>query len=676
MRNIYYEITDRGLSFKISQISAKSPLAPGKAFDVEFLKAERVRLSNNLRNAGYYKFQKEYIYFEVDSTSGNDSLDIYVKISNPVNDTVHHLFALRKIYVYPNAEIDYVEGFVPDYAIHFVDSSNISNNSKKKTLAQYVKNNPNPTDSAMVKRRDNKEMSDEELLKYFVEKDSSKYKQFYITKNGNLKRIQSQKLRSDYYLINSKNNYNPKTIGNNIFVNPKTYYSDSLIQKTVVAFSSVGMFKYVNVQAIEDWDTTAYLQYLDLLIRLDPLPTKTIGYEINASTTNDYLLGNSLNINYLQRNLLHNLDIFKVFVKGGIETQLGGDQAFINTSELSAGIGLSLPRFMWPFPVDVAKRYYPKTDLNLNFNYIQQVQDFTLYNTSFEYAITVFETTKRAKAQKQHILRAPIPTINIVKVPEISDEFLLELNQNPLLKQSFEEVVIVGYGYTFIRNTQPTGIHKYDTYLRSSIEFNMPFSDFVKVDGDYRFYWNITKGSKLVARSAVGWEYPFNKNNIGFGNTEVIPYVKQFFTGGAYSLRAFSVRKIGPGGFVKYDTTTSARLDQVADIKLEFNLEYRFKIFGPMKGAVFCDVGNIFTLKEDPFRPHSEFRFDLLGVGPGIGLRFDFTYVVIRLDAAYPTYDPALDGPYGDEYRDYYNDLGFDIPEKKIVYNLAIGYPF
>ncbi|MFI5171358.1 MAG: BamA/TamA family outer membrane protein [Chitinophagales bacterium] len=693
MRNIYYEITDKGLINKINLIPVKSQLAPGKPFDVDLLKAERLRITNNLRNVGYYKFQKEYIYFEVDSTSGQDSLDIFVKVSNPVNDTVHHIFSIRNIYVYPNAELDYKEGVVPDYAIHYIDSSSIKNQSKTKVLAKYLNTNNKTVrrksvfkkdknirysqqDSIIIRQWTNNKMNDDELLKYFVAKDSSSYKQFFIGKTGKLRRIEHQKLRSDYYLINSKNSYNPQSIANNIFINPKVYYSDSLIQKTVVSFSTVGMFKYVSVQALEDWDTTSYLQYLDLLIRMDPIPVRTVGYELNASTTSDYLFGNSVTINYLHRNLFRNLDLFKVNLKGGIETQLGGDVAFINTSEFNAGIGSSIPRFMWPFPFEVPKRYYPKTDLNLNFNYIKQIHDFTLYNTSFEYAVTIFETSKRSKAQKQHILKAPIPTINIVKVPEISDEFQEELNQNPLLRQSFEEVVIVGYGYTFIRNTQPTGIHKRDTYLRATLELNAPFSDFGKLDADYRFYWNLNKANKIVARTAGGIAYPFNSNSSKIFDTEVIPYVKQFFTGGAYSLRAFSVRKLGPGAFVFYDTASGLRVDQVADMKLEFNLEYRFDIFGPMKGALFCDAGNVFTLKEDPYRLHSQFSINSIALGPGFGLRFDFAYVVVRLDAAYPAYDPALDGPYAEEYKLYYESIGFEIPEKKIVYSLAIGYPF
>jgi outer membrane protein insertion porin family len=121
-------------------------------------------------------------------------------------------------------------------------------------------------------------------------------------------------------------------------------------------------------------------------------------------------------------------------------------------------------------------------------------------------------------------------------------------------------------------------------------------------------------------------------------------------------------------------------VDQVADFKLEFNFEYRFNIISNLEGAVFCDIGNTFTLKDDPFRAHANFKlndfYKLMAVGPGIGLRFDFSYFVIRLDAAYPLYDPALDGPYRQEIFDYYNAIDFEIPDKKIALSIAIGYPF
>lgn len=681
MRNVYYEISDRAMANRISGIKTPSALAPGKPIDVDLLKAERNRISYNLRNNGYYTFQKEYVYFEVDTASGFDSLDIYVRVSAPADDSVHHPYKIKTITVLPNASLDYTPDMAYGVGFHYEDSTKAKLRSKSTQIDIYAKSDTSANGKALyAEYKKNPKAHEDELLKYYLERDTLNNPYFKLTANGNIRAIKGYRVRSDYYMLNSAENFNEKAIADNIFINPGSYYSDSLIQKTVASFSASGIFKYVTIQAKELYDTTQYIQELNLMLRLDPLPAKTISYEINANTTSDYLLGNAINITYVHKNLFHRLDQFKVSVKGGIETQLAGELTYINTSELNAGVGLTLPEFMWPLPFEVPKRYFPKTNLRLNFNYIDQINNFTLLNTSFEYEFITYENTKNNKAQRQHIIKGPIPTLNLVRVPNISDAFQLELETNPLLRQSFEEVLIMGYGYTFLLNTQPTGKHIFDYYLRASTEINLPFSDFWRVDADYRMYINPNPANRFVFRAATGFAFPLNTESNRVFDTEVIPYVKQFFTGGAYSIRAFTVRKLGPGGFVDFDTVSGIRIDQVADIKLEANFEYRFDIISMLEGAVFVDVGNTFTRKDEAFRPYARFSpldfYKLLAVGPGVGLRLDFSYFVLRVDAAYPIYDPALDGPYRDIVLQDYLDSGFEIPKKKLALNLAIGYPF
>lgn len=680
MRRVEYAIDDPMLAGRIRNIKTPSGLTPGKPIDVDLLKAERNRINEHLRNNGYYTFQKEYVYFEVDTASGFDSLDIYIKISLPARDTVHHPYRIHSITVYPNASIDYQAGVTPGNMLHYTDSTKVMQLSKTDWLNHYARQDTTAEGRAQIESWHAGKQNADASLAYFLQRDTSGNQQYRVTSSGKVVGIKTYKTRSDYYLVNSPGNYNPKAIADNLFFNPDTYYSDSLIQKTVASFSTLGIFKYVTIQADAISDSSSYMQELNLLLRLDPLPSKTFSYELNANTTSDYLLGNAINISYIHKNLFHRLDQLKISLKGGIETQLAGQLTYINTSEFNAGLGLTLPEFMWPLPIQVPKRYFPKTNLRLNFNYIDQINDFTLFNTSFEYEVSIFENTRNTKAQKQHLFRLPIPTLNIVRVPNISDAFKLELETNPLLKQSFEEVLIMGYGYTFLLNTQPTGKHVIDHYLRASSEINMPFADFMKIDADYRTYINFNPSNRLVFRASNGFAIPFGSPSGELFNTQVIPYVKQFFTGGAYSIRAFTVRKLGPGGFVAFDTTSAVRIDQVADFKLEANLEYRFDIFSILEGAVFLDIGNTFTLKKDSFRPYSQFKlndfYQLLAIGPGFGLRLDFSYFVIRIDAAYPLYDPALDGPYRDEVLQDYLLNGFQVPDKQIAINLAIGYPF
>ncbi len=676
MRTINYVISDKLLAKRIQQNQQKSTLYPGQPFDVNLLTAERTRITEHLRNSGYYKFQKEYIYFEVDSTTGEDSLDIDVKISMPAGDSVHHPYKIKSIYVYPNADADFNQVTDPEKVFHYIDSTKIRRIDKQKVLNIYLF--ADTTAAAKQFREQPKEKKftreEEQLLKSYVAGDTSATAVFYLNSNGALKKVKRKKLRSDFYFVGNKRRYNQGSIGDNIFVNPDTYYSDSLIQKTVQAFSNVGIFKFVTIQAIDVADSTTYMRYLNLIIKLEPAPAKTFTAELNTNTTAELLLGNAVDFSYIQRNLFHQLDQVKFNIKGGIETQLAGEETFINTSELNTGLNLTIPKLGWPFQVQVPKRYYPQTTVAVNFNYINQITDFTLYNTSFEYSISVYENTRK----KQHIFKFPIPSVNIVQVPRISAAFNEELNQNQLLRQSFDEVIIVGYGYTFIFNSQAEGSKFYDKYLRASAEINAPFADFFRVDADFRNYLNFNPSNQLVLRVSSGFADPWDFGDSTI-NTTVIPYVKEFFAGGAYSVRAFPIRKIGPGSYINYDTITGLRVDQVADMKLELNIEYRFDIFTPFEGALFCDFGNTWTLKEDQYREHAQISWDFLkqiAVGPGAGIRLDLSYFIIRFDMAYPLYDPALDGPYGDEYRAYYESVGFEIPKKQVTFNLAIGYPF
>ncbi len=609
MQNIYYPVLDKVVASKIEQIPQPSHLKPGEPFDVEYLQNERSRITTYLRDIGFYKFQKEYIYFEVDTASG-DSLDIYVKVSTPVGDSVHHPYKIRNIFVYTNASKDFNTDTSQLLVTHFVDSA-------------------------------------------------------------------GGKLRSDYYLVRSVPKYNPRTISNSLFFNPGHYYNDSSFQKTIRAFTNTGIFKYVTLQ-IKEVDTNSYTRYMDLYVKLDPHTPKNVTTQINASTATDYLVGNSLTASYVHKNIFKSLDHSFINLSGGIEMILENQKIILNSTELSAGTGLSIPRFFWPLPFETPKTYYPKTNFLVNFDYIRQLGDFTLYNSSFEYNCTWFENDPA----KQHIVKAPLPTVTIVHVDTVYPEFQQILNDNPLLNQTFEQQFITGYGYTWIYNSQVRGYHVHDNYFRGSMEINLPFSDFLRVDADYRRYLNINSSNRLIGRCAIGFARPFDSQKEKVFDTEVIPYVKQFFVGGGYSIRAFSIRKLGPGTFVNYDTVgiTVGRQDQLADYKLELNLEYRFDIISFFEGALFCDFGNIWTRKYDPFRPGSRFEFSdfykEIAVGPGAGLRMDFTVLVIRFDVAYPLYDPALDGEMGSYYIDYYNEAGFTIPQKNLTFNLAIGYPF
>jgi outer membrane protein assembly factor BamA len=211
--------------------------------------------------------------------------------------------------------------------------------------------------------------------------------------------------------------------------------------------------------------------------------------------------------------------------------------------------------------------------------------------------------------------------------------------------------------------------------------FGTAYSQFVRGEIDFRYYYNFNKASKLATRLILGTGYAYN-------NSETLPYIKQFSIGGSNSIRAFPARTIGPGTFdikeqfppeeiPEEDPERNARffIDQRADMKLEANAEYRFDIVNFLKGAVFVDAGNIWLIREDSTRLGGEFRknefLKQLAVGTGAGLRFDFSFFVLRFDLAFPLRKP--------KERWVFDEIDFGSPRWRsdnFILNIAIGYPF
>ena len=187
---------------------------------------------------------------------------------------------------------------------------------------------------------------------------------------------------------------------------------------------------------------------------------------------------------------------------------------------------------------------------------------------------------------------------------------------------------------------------------------------------DVRHYFQFSQNRSFVARFAAG-------EAINYWNSDAIPYIKQFYLGGTSSMRAWRVRSLGPGSYK--DTATVNFFNSAGDIKLEGNLEYRFNIFGRLKGAVFVDAGNIWLRKMDPNKPGAEFQFsrfaEEIAIGTGVGFRFDFSYFILRLDVATPVHDPSVTTTDSWVIKDF--DLGDPGWRKQnLLFNLAIGYPF
>ena len=192
-----------------------------------------------------------------------------------------------------------------------------------------------------------------------------------------------------------------------------------------------------------------------------------------------------------------------------------------------------------------------------------------------------------------------------------------------------------------------------------------PFAQYVRTDFDLKYNYMFNEKSSIVYRAFMGVGVPY-------GNSRAIPFEKQYFGGGSNGIRAWQVRSLGPGSYSPID---SGFLNLTADIKMEANAEYRFKLFWILEGALFLEGGNIWTYNNDPLQPGTQFRFNRFykefAVGTGTGLRFDFKFVIGRVDLGMKLRDPALsDGSKWIFARRPYN------LRKDFTMVLAIGYPF
>ena len=267
-----------------------------------------------------------------------------------------------------------------------------------------------------------------------------------------------------------------------------------------------------------------------------------------------------------------------------------------------------------------------------------------------------------------------------------TSEFDKILVENPYLQVSMRDQFVPKLRYSFNYSSPPTyrnPIFWETTFSEASnilslgylvagkkwntkekTMFKNPYAQFLKLETNFSKTWAIGEHSSLVGHVNAGVIY-------SYGNASQSPYTEQFYDGGANSIRAFTVRTIGPGRYYTDDSQLSY-MDQTGDLKLLFNLEYRMRLFGSLHGAVFLDAGNVWTLKEDSYRPNSTLNLKRLhedmGVGTGVGLRYNFDFFVIRLD-----WGIGLHVPYETGKNGFYNIRKFKDGQS---IHLAIGYPF
>jgi outer membrane protein assembly factor BamA len=465
-----------------------------------------------------------------------------------------------------------------------------------------------------------------------------------------------------------------------IFLRKGELYTYDRYQQTINRLNNLGVFSFVRIsfQPVES-DT---LQHV-LDVQIDGILADNISLDLETDlvTKSTGYAGPALSVMVSHGNAFKGAEKVYLGLNGGFEWQWGKkSESQLGTFSYELGLtsGLAFPRILIPNGWKQHKPLFLQlTSINLDFKLLNR----TAY---YRMASTMTNLNYRWSGQKniQHSF-SPL-YLNNVQLLNTTPAFDSVVDENIYIRKSFEEQFILGTRYSFtFDNTNQAQPNNF--YLTASVNtsgnlvdllagigrdegdrpyalLNSIYSQFLKFTTDFRYYRN-WKNHTLVTRLYAGVGIPYS-------NSTVLPYVEQFFSGGAYSIRGFTARYVGPGSYYE---EKSGYIDQSGDVKLEGNLEYRFGISKILKGAVYLEAGNIWLINEDENRPGAKFDFhtfyDELAVGTGAGLRFDFDFFVLRTDLGFP-----LRNAYRTDGKNWLFGSGNIL--SGVLFYLAIGYPF
>lgn len=457
---------------------------------------------------------------------------------------------------------------------------------------------------------------------------------------------------------------------------PGRSFSVRNMNRTQTNLSRLGIFSSIDINVMPD-TTNAGSDLLNVNIncRFDaPLEASV---EINGSSKSNSYLGPGLAANVTNKNIFGGGEQLTVGVTGSYEWQTGqGRSSVFNSYEVGLTASLAMPRLLAPRFIPRSRYQLNWTRFQLNVDLLNRPHYFNMaqFNASISYDWRV----------RRHVSSSFTPfKFTYTKLMHTTVEFDSIMNANQAVAQSFKSQYIpqMIYNYVYDRtfgndvsvNWQFTaqeagnifwGIYRVFGKDGEKELFGTPFSQFVKGSTQLVVGRRILGRSWLFGRVAVGAAH-------AYGNSNQVPYAEQFYCGGANSVRAFTVRSIGPGSY--HDPAIEDNyFDQTGTFKFEANLEYRFPIAGPLHGAMFVDAGNVWLLKNDPQRPGGQLRASTflkeLALGTGVGLRFDISMLVVRGDLGI-----GIHAPYDTGRSGYYNMKSFG---KSLAFHLAIGYPF
>lgn len=623
--DIRYEIQDTLLRDLVMSDTVNCVIEREMIYDVDLIQNERQRLERFIRDVGFYTFSTENISFRIDSSMMNHQVIVHYIVSPRVTidargreiTTNHSIYRIRDIYLFPE--------FDPRAALTEGDG-------------------------------------------YYERLDTTYHKGIHFVSPAG--RIPVKR----------------DVLARSVYISPGSLYSITSADRTQTHLTDLRNHRLVNVSFVDVEGITGNRRdegMLDCVIQLTPMQRQSFTVELEGTNTGGNL-GGALNFIYQNKSLLRGAEEFSLKLKGAYETLTEDVSGFKNTQQYGVEATLRIPKFMIPFPEKESfiRDKDPRTVVQAGYNY-QKLPVFarSVANLSLGYSWSGNKYTRFSLT--------PL-SFNMVKLHYVNPEYQAMIDTMPYFANSLRDVRIVGGRYYMLFNDQMIkkskdfwniriGFDIAGNLLNSAYKigkaekahdgsyhlFGQPYAQFIKAELDAAYNFRFSEATSMACRffAGVGWPY---------GNSVVMPFEEQYFGGGANDLRAWVVRSLGPGSYI---LPQSNFINQTADMKLEANVEYRFKLFWILEGATFIDAGNIWTVREDADRPGSHFRaatfLDDIAIGTGVGLRFDIKFVLLRADFGLKLRDPQdrvgtkwipLNRPF-----DRKNDLTMVI---------GIGYPF
>lgn len=622
---------------------SKSFVKEGNQFRLSSFVNEQNRLTNLFRNSGVYRFNKNAINFEADTSTTNYKSDVLLLIDGGTGTVPFKIQKIQKVNIYT------------DFSF-----SNSGDNSIKDSL------NYNG-------------------ISFFAQ----------------------EKLK-----------YNPKYLLNSISIEPNDIYKDETRELTRKNLRGLQNFRTVDIR-YEELEN----DMLEASIFLSPLKKYSVGINTELTHSNIRQLGISGKLSFLDRNIFRGAELLKFSIQGSfLDSKDAADNGrLLNAWEIGGDISLELPRFVFPVKFEklIPKRMAPKTIFTLGTSLQKNIgldkqkftgivdytwessktksHSFQLINAQFIKNLNIESYFKIYKSEFNAIqniantyFNDTLTTDNVINFIDTNvdanfeesnpEEYRIVRNIRNRYNIIIEDVLVPLMAYTFTYNNSDNYKDRDFSFFRSRLAtsgnlttllaknrdannvktlFNIPIAQYVRVDLEYKKFWDFVGENVLVFRTFLGVAVPY-------GNSSTIPFSRSYFIGGSNDLRAWKIYDLGPGS-----TKTGLEFN-VGNLKFINSFEYRFNVINSINGALFVDAGNIWDISNTSITTSAaKFKginsIKEIAVGSGFGIRYDLSFILLRLDLGFKTYEPYL--PKGEKWFSHYN-FGHN------VYNFGISYPF